>query len=136
MSRRSPAHDVALMFEAAGSSAFGGSDPWSINVGGLPERPDDVAAIIDDGGPGALLYGQEINRPQIQILLRARDYNLGWNNINDGVNYLLKLHRREFGAYFYWGFDQTGDIMSLGPDDRGLFMFSANLYLHRQPINT
>ena len=33
-------------------------------------------------------------------------------------------------------FDQTGDIMSLGPDDRGLFMFSANLYLHRQPINT
>ena len=130
--QRSPAHDVALMLAANALVGLGGSADWSINVGGLPERPDNTIAVMDDGGPGALLYPEQIARPQIQILLRSRDYSVGWNRLNADVNFLLESGRREFGTYFYWGFDQTGDILPLGPDDGGLFMFSANLYLHRQ----
>jgi hypothetical protein len=136
----SPAHELALYLVAQGVCSSFGED---VHVDREPATPADVVTLYDTGGVD-VLPDIELHTTTIQVRVRSTDREAGYElqeliaaaflkpravAENQPVAFDAEGHR-------YIAFAARGDIVSLGRDDNGRALFTANYELQRQPLET
>jgi hypothetical protein len=108
---------------------------WPVDVGGFPERPEEVVSVRGLGG-SRLLYQHQLGRLDFRLAIRGRDYLQAESELDQIITSLLGWSRQVFNNYLYWAFDLApgGDVALIGTESRGLYLFEATLYIHRQRV--
>lgn len=121
-----PAQDIATVLEAALPGLVFATNLF---VGTLPVSPDNVMAVIDSGGAAADAAGYR--ELFLAILVRNRDYVTGWGRAEAARATLHQSVQQEIDGTRYAGAWQQTDIIALGTDDLGRFLFSLNFRVQR-----
>lgn len=127
--------DIKDMLEA--ESALALTFATDLFVGVEPSTPDNCVTIFDTPGFNRELTfdkTEKYQRPSIQLRVRNRDYETGWELINDIVD---RLHGR--GAETWNGSQYSVIVCVTEPalldyDARGNARFFTNFDIQRKPI--
>ena len=134
----SPAQITRLALIAAELS---GPSSWPAFVSQQPvSPPDDVLSVYDTGGGSPLQMEDGLRRPTVQVRVRSRNYQTGWDKA-DAIARDLVLESPmaintaadddpEVNEYVT-GFFLQGDIFFAGHDSEGLFLFTVNFEMIR-----
>jgi hypothetical protein len=78
-----PSIDIVAMLED--ESVLGLTFTENLFIGKEPAKPDDCVIVFDTGGlpPQLTLGDQGYEFPSVNIRVRSRDYQTGWNLIDD-----------------------------------------------------
>jgi hypothetical protein len=133
----SPAYVLAqhLISEGYGV-APGDSGEWPLFVANLPDgdkAEDDALALVDTSGvkDGRLMSGTPLFHHGIQLRVRARAYNTGYNKAQTIASYLATIQNVEEEVdsitYTLNNVTQTTDVVSIGQGEaRRREEFSVN----------
>lgn len=134
---RSPAHDVAVWLNdqgGVGQFPYVSGD-WSISVGTEPAQPEQAITLYDTGGgvdqPDAQFYD-----PTMQIRVRAKGYPEGFDKATQIRDLLILPTAKIIDAFLYTGFWIFTDVAMIGKDDNDRCIFTFNLRLMREPLNS
>lgn len=131
----SPAHDVVLFLAAANVATFGGLAGWVINANGEPPSPDTAITVYDTGGLDADTDEMDVYQPNFMVRTRAKDQTEAYQKQVDirrllvppgDVNPELEMTTSWFTAIV-----MTTDVLSLGRDGNGNWVFTANFRSRR-----
>jgi hypothetical protein len=114
--------DIGAYLAANGQSA-------GLVYGGLDSSPAAQVAVVPGAGrPPEWTHNQAgtaINKPSVQVLVRAADYRTARDRAN-AIHALLQLTTVTIGSTVYHRVWPIGSPAPLGPDDNGWFIFSVN----------
>jgi hypothetical protein len=123
------------------TGAHGGAEDWSAHVSREPENPDDVVTLYDTGGLEPLsLDGPDMGQPQVQVRVRAREYEAGYS-LQKAIRAALvqpdaalggAAIERTIGESRYVTISPIGDILAIGRDEADRHIFTANYQVIRQ----
>lgn len=130
---RSPAHDIAVWLGDNGHGTFAGNSGWAISVGTEPAKPESCITLYDTGG-GVDQPDAQFDDPTMQIRVRHKDYETGYEKIFSVTRALTLPTALETTDYHYSGFNVFTDIAMIGKDDNDRCIFTANLRLMREPL--
>ena len=125
MTHTSPAHDIAMHLQAVSVSTFG-SIGSRVHVSMLPDKPDEVLALFDRGGPGPdpRNLAEEV---AVQILIRSTGfreaYDLAWKVRDEllGAGPVV-LNGKRYDTMWL-----EGDVILTGHDSRNRVQLSMNV---------
>lgn len=126
-----PSEDIKDFIEDEGS-ALGLVFATNLFVGEMPETPNECVAVFD--GPGeAPEHDYEYRRPSVQVRVRAEkgEQQAGWTLANEIYEILKAQHNVSKNSTQYVGIWADSDILALGKDANGRFLFSMNFSIHR-----
>jgi hypothetical protein len=109
---------------------------WEIKIGKLPAEPDQVIALIDQGGPAGFPH-LLVDWPGLQILVRGAKAGDGYQTSYLKVRGLRDLilgldsHPVEFPELD--GVTERGHIVPLGYDEQDRHTWSSNYQLQVEP---
>lgn len=124
-----PSEDIKDMLEDSGSGLglVAGTDLF-LNI--QPSSPNNVVVLVDSGGMNQLKYNME--RPNIQILVRNNVYLTGYDLIKDIKYYLHEKRNGEiWGGTRYISILNRSEIGFLGVDAKNRFEWSLNFQIYR-----
>lgn len=136
MSMFDPAQVTKDILVTAGLGTFAAQTGWSLNVGTMPNSPDQVILCNQVGGRDPFPH-LSYNEPSVQVFVRgARSgYVAARSKIGDVVTALLGLSSYVHSSGdIYRSCNQLGDIAYLGQDDNTRPMFSANFWFIVLPV--
>jgi len=134
----SPAYILAwyLIFDLASMTLPSASSDWPLFVNSLPDKKtigDDAGAIYDTAGTldGRVINtGEVIEHYGIQVKIRARDYQTGWQKIRNIAASFSTVQNMVVNIgdddYRVWNISRTSPIVNLGVDERKRFQFTVN----------
>lgn len=123
----SPAHDLARYLVSQGVGALGGTAQWAISIAAEAEVPDDVVTLYDTGGLEPDTDELDLTRPSVQVRVRSKDYPGAYSK-QLAIRDLLTLPNRitVSGGSVFLLVAMSSDIMSIGRDDNGRHVLTAN----------
>lgn len=129
----SAAEDVAEYLQSKSLGTLG----TDLFYGNEPEDRDLVltTTLYDTGGsPGESYEGYQ--DPFIQVRIRATDYNTGYARGEAIKVQTIERHAFDYGGWHYTGFWLVSDIAKIGRDEHRREIFTLNLRLMREPLET
>ena len=112
---------------------------WPMFIGHVPEIIEDCAGVFDTSGiiDGRYMTGDTIDHYGIEIMVRSRSYETGYEKINTLVELLDTMHREDLtigdDSYRIQAFTRTSSVGFLGIENERIdrnkkrrFVFSTN----------
>lgn len=127
----SAAEHIVDYLVAQGYAAAGGTADWALYIGGYPEAPVNVTAIVDTGGEQANQDGG-FGDGTVQISVRAKSYRAGYRKIYDARDLLTGPTARIIDGTQYTGFWIVSDVAHIGRDEKENDIFTLNLRYMRE----
>lgn len=90
---------------------------------------DNAMTTYDTGGLERLYY--DLRRPSVQVRVRSEQYKVGWEKANDVMRTLGALSNYGLASDRVVGFAPLGDVLYVGRDDKGRYLFTINFNLTR-----
>jgi len=128
----STARDIKDMLESV--SSLGLTFATDLFVGREPVDPDNCVTIFDTpGSPPQLTYtkGESYEYPSIQIRVRNRNYNAGWDLINDIKFYLHGRGHETWNGTYYSLIAASDSPALLDYDENNRARFICNFNIQR-----
>jgi len=98
----------------------------------MPKTPNDCVCLFDTGGVPKEQYGYE--KPNLQVLLRNKDYDEGYAALRDIKYFLDEKNGETWNSTKYIIIRTRSDILYLGQDDKNRYQWSLNFQIHRSGI--
>jgi len=127
------------------SGTDGASSDWPSYVANIPDRPDNVVAFIGTSPVKLgrlMLGGMDIARPGIQVQVRSRSYNDGWEKANELAVVLSEKVLRDLvfvgtHEFILHAWSLTSGPIPLGRDidSSKRYVFSINGTVHIRQLN-
>lgn len=126
------AQDMAEFLVANGIGARGGDADWGVHVSREPVKPVNVVTVVNTGGAEPDTDDMD-RQPTFLIRVRSKDYDTGWEKINDAFRLLIENDPIEVGSneYLVWA---TTDILPIGRDDGDRHLFTANFRSRKEGV--
>lgn len=122
-----PAHDLALHLQAEGFGTFA----TDLFVGSEPASPDNVTTLYDTGGAAPVLFDENLRNPTIQVRVRDNDYTQAYSLQQSVFDIFNAIEQETVQGTHYVGVWLSSDIISLGRDENGRFLLTANYEIQR-----
>jgi len=134
----SPAYILAwyMINELEIMSLPSASSDWPLFINALPDKStikDSAGAIYDTSGTldgRVLSTGEVVEHYGLQVKIRSRDYQTGWQKIRDIAasfstvqNIVVNIGDDD---YRVWNISRTSPVVNLGIDERKRFQFTVN----------
>ena len=105
-------------------------------IGRMPAKPREAVVIIDYHGypPDLGLNSVGYERPNVQIVIRDNDYNVGLKLAQDIKDSLHGRSQQTWNGALYSVITCLGSPAPLGWDENGLIQFSINFNLQRRAV--
>lgn len=117
---------VATLLANGGLGTFPSDHKWSINVGAEPELPVDGCITVYDTGGLPPDTDQLDRRPTFQVRVKAEQYTEGYAKLKAVAAFLQSRYGVVIDGVRYASFEAESDILSLGRDDRNVFLLTLN----------
>lgn len=130
-----PSIDIKDMLEAYGESSGIPVDfSDTLFIGREPDKPDNCVTIFDSGAYAPWMGLTEVGYeyPTIQIRVRNRSYQDGWNLINDIKNALHGRNHETWNSTLYTVIQCSSGPALLDYDDYNRVRFIINFNLQRR----
>lgn len=124
-----PSKDIAEFLEdsATGTGLTSGVDLFYSYV---PDDPDTCIAILDRPGMDSE-SGYTYERPMIQVISRAFDYDVAYANIDTIKDALHDQSLLTINGTVYVFIKKVSDVGNLGEDMKKRMILSLNFLIHR-----
>ena len=128
-SSNAPSVDVKDMIDGS-SGGFGLVFGTDLFISEMPTEPDNCVCVYDYPGEAQGLFGHE--HPSVQIKVRNRDYQTGYNLCRD-LKYGLhdEYNNTTINSTRYIRIHCITDIFPLGRDEKNRYLFSINFRAER-----
>lgn len=126
----SASEDIKDFLVSAGVGTFG----TDIFIGPIPDAPDNCIGIIDTSGmPDDLTLDSDeyFERPSVQVLTRNEGYQAGYVKAR-ATRTALRKYNISQNSTSYLSIVARHDVLFVGRDDGGRYLFSVNYQIVRQ----
>lgn len=130
-----PCHEIAKHLDAESVAVLGASSGWGLYAQREPATPNDVVTVYDTGGSAPALFDEDLRLPTIQVRVRSDNYDSAYGKQKEIFDVLTTIKGQDIEGSHYIGVWMTSDVLSLGPDDNGRYILTANYQIERGPIS-
>ena len=128
-SANAPSVDIADILDDS-SSGLGLTAATDLFIATMPPEPDDCVCLYDYPGGPQEQFDHE--KPNVQIKVRNKDYQVGYALCRDIKYFLHDAHNNEvINATRYIRIYCISDILYLKQDDKKRYLFSINFSAER-----
>jgi len=130
-----PSVDIkTLILNATSIATSDLTQPWSVHISELPDKPNELIGLLDVPGPGPinLLDKTTVQQAVCQVIVRSLSYTDGYSKSQEIASLLNMNPSATIGDTSYWGITQMNSIEWLGADAERRHMFSVSFAATRQ----
>jgi len=128
----SAAHDIALYLAASGVGTYLGASGWAINHDGEGISPDNFVTVYNTGGQHPETDELDLDRPTIQVRVRAVDLAEGYAKLRDIRDLLIFPQPIECDTSTFRLITITSDMGKIGNDAGNRHILTANFDCWRE----
>jgi hypothetical protein len=142
----SPATDLKnlILTQSGMSGTFGGIQDWSLYIHAQPDQPDRCITLRDYTSEQRTRFADTSKSPveylMVQVLVRSRTYQEGYNKINDIIDFLDQHDRfsvtSDERTQTYKGIFLLSGPIPLQQDEEKRYSFTANFRTVREETTT
>lgn len=121
--------DLKTILHDKGIGSTDNTADWSIHLAGLPSQPNEVYGLVDIPGeaPIYLTDGTTIERPAVQLMARAYDYEVPHAKLSGARDAVELIENYTQDNALYWIIKQDMAIQFLSKDENGRFIWIVHL---------